>query len=444
MGEATFNAVTRGQPAARAAIRTLISGGTARTVLLVGPSSSGKTTLALDLAAGLLCTDRDPAVRPCRVCRGCRLVDSGNHRDLHRLAPEGPGGQVRIGDPHHPEPGTVRHLIGEMALLPAEGGARVAIVEQAHRLNPDSQNALLKLLEEPPDGATIVLCADDEELLLPTVRSRCTRIRLGSAATREIEAWLGELGAADAPTAARLARLSGGRPGLALAYARSPDAARLRGELARGVVDMLAQGRHERIVSVRELLKSATALEAALAATRGSLAIANAGAPGDTGTKRRRGRGAAAVETAAVVAETRADDDTTADSTADSTAEATDEPAARTPASARRAAAATLLEVWTSVARDLAIAHAGAKRSLRETGLVDEIREIAPRVDRATLLRFIDRANWVAAQGDAYINPELALDVLALAWPRDPATTAGGTPGARGVEPAAAPPGTER
>src|ERR1035437_6879076 len=164
------NATTRGQPRALAEIASMIVGQVPHAVLLSGPGSIGKTTLALDLAAGLLCRDPDPAERPCRSCRGCRQVASGNHLDLHRLAPEGPGGQVRIGKASDPEPGTVRHLIGQLALLPAEGGARVAIVEQAHRLNDDAQNALLTFLHGPPAGVTMILCADDEECLLPTVR----------------------------------------------------------------------------------------------------------------------------------------------------------------------------------------------------------------------------------------------------------------------------------
>ena len=258
------NAATRGQPGGLAAIAAMVRGSVPHAVLLVGPASSGKTTLALDLAAALLCVDPDTAARPCRACRGCRLVASGNHPDLHRLAPDGPGGQVRIGKATDPEPGTIRHLIGELALLPVEGGARVAIVEQAHRINDDAQNALLKMLEEPPAGVTIVLCADEEECLLPTVRSRCVRVRLGPVAGREIERWLGELGVADAPSAARFARLAGGCPGLALAYARAPEAARLRGEIARGLLDLLTAGRHERLTSVRTLMGSAAALEAAL------------------------------------------------------------------------------------------------------------------------------------------------------------------------------------
>src|SRR5664279_2350188 len=106
------NAATRGQPRALAEITSMILGRPPHAVLLSGPGSVGKTTLALDLAAGLLCLDPNPAERPCRACRGCRQVASGNHPDLHRLAPEGPGGQIRIGKASDPERGTVRHIIG--------------------------------------------------------------------------------------------------------------------------------------------------------------------------------------------------------------------------------------------------------------------------------------------------------------------------------------------
>ena len=377
----------------------------------------------LDLAAGLLCRDPDPGARPCRACRGCRLVATGNHPDLHRLAPEGPGGQVRIGAATDPAPGTVRHLIGELALLSAEGGARVAIVEQAHRLNEESQNALLKTLEEPPAGVTIILCADDEECLLPTVRSRCARVRLGVVAVREIERWLGELGVAEAPRAARLARLAGGRPGLALAFARSADAERLRGEMARGLLDMLAQGRQQRLTSVRDLVKSAAALDAALEeGRRGGTSDPATGETGAT-TRRRKGRGSAIAAAAAATSED-----------ADGEGAPKDEPATpRMAASDRRSAAATLMEIWASIGRDLAVARSGGVRQLRETELVDEIRASATALDVASLTAFMTRLSEMAGQLDDNVNPELALDVLALSWPRptqliSAATTAGAHP----------------
>jgi DNA polymerase III delta' subunit len=405
------NAATRGQARALAEVDSMILGRAPHAVLFVGPGSVGKTTLALDLAAGLLCNDPDPAARPCRHCRGCRQVTSGNHPDLHRLAPEGPGGQIRIGKASDPEQGTVRHVIGELSLLPVEGGARVVIVEQAHRLNDDAQNALLKMLEEPPAGVTIILCADDEECLLPTVRSRCVRVRLGPVGGREIEDWLGELGVADAPRAARLARLADGRPGLALAYAHSADAERLRGEIARGVIDMLSQRRQPRLAAVRELMKSAGALDSALDQWRRSAASDAAAADGAAATGGRGKKGKAAK--AATVA---VDSENAAGATAAAPGE--DPAAPKLAAADRRSAANTLVEIWSSVGRDLAVARAGGVRQLHEMALIDDVREVAPLVSIATLQIFLEQLGKVAVQLDENVNPELALDVLAMSWPR--------------------------
>jgi DNA polymerase-3 subunit delta' len=234
----------------------MLAGSAPQVLLLVGPAGVGKTTLALDLAAGLLCAADDGSARPCRVCRACRLVAAGAHQDLHRLAPEGPGRQVRIGDPSDPDPGTVRHLIREMTRLPVEGRRRVAVVEGAHRMNEDAQNALLKTLEEPPAGATLILCADEPERLLPTVRSRAATLRLGPVGIRAIEGLLGEHGV-DPPRAARLARLAGGRPGVAMAYAAAPRAVAAREEIARTLLDLIEENRSRRLTIGRELLARA-------------------------------------------------------------------------------------------------------------------------------------------------------------------------------------------
>jgi hypothetical protein len=212
------------------------------------------------------------------------MVEHGNHPDLHRLEPEGPGGQIRIGDRQHPEPGTVRGLAVELALLPVEGGERVAIVRDAQRMNDDAQSALLKTLEEPPAGTTRIQSADDEERLLPTVRSRCARVRLGPASTREIERLLAERGLADAPTAARLARLAAGRSGIAVAYASAPEAETIRGELARTLLDLVGEGRAARVRAARDLLGRASALAA----------LAMPPAPATERPVARRGRGRAA------------------------------------------------------------------------------------------------------------------------------------------------------
>ena len=365
--------ITRGQPVALAAIRSMLAADPPHALLLAGPTGVGKTTLALDLARGLLCGGASGAERPCGTCRGCRMVASGNHPDLHRLAPSGPGGQIRIGRRDDAEPGTVRRLTADLALLPVEGGARVAILEQADRLNDDAQTALLKTLEEPPSGVTIILCADEEEHLLDTVRSRCARLRLGLVGTRDIEELLGERGAADPPTAARLARLAGGRPGRALAYADAPDAVVARGEIARSLLDLLDAGRAARLEAIGPIVARAGEHARLLE-------------PGSDPRSVPEPDGA--------------------------------EPRGRLPAAERRRAADSLLAIWRDVTRDLTVAALGHPERIRDPGLLDDLARSATGLDSAALAGFLVRLGRSGELIAANVSPELVADGLVLAWPR--------------------------
>jgi DNA polymerase-3 subunit delta' len=405
---------TRGQPGASEVVRAFLAGTMPHALLLAGPPSVGKTTLGLDIAAALLCAADDPSGRPCRACRPCRMVDSGNHPDLHRVGPEGAAGQVGIG--------RVRELTTELSLLPVEGGARVAVVEAAHRMNEDAQNALLKTLEEPPAGVTIVLCADEEERLLPTVRSRCARVRLGPVGSRDIETILGEAGVADAALAGRLARLARGRPGLAMAYALSGEAATIRAEVARSLVDLLAVGRAGRLVRIREIVARADVAAAALAAAAGSPGAAPA-----TGRARGRARGTRrAAGSAAPVMSDAGPSDATADEPVepagqpDASARAPDATAASTRGSAadRRRASGWLLETWTDLARDLAALAVAGPTAVRDTALLDELVAADAAIEPGAAAAFLPRLARAGMQLEANVSPELLVDVLVLAWPR--------------------------
>ena len=391
---------TRGQPVALEAIEAMIRGRPPHAILLAGPNGVGKTTLALDLAAGLLC-DADPELRPCRSCRACRMVDHGGHPDLHRLGPVGPGRQVVIGGPEARYRG-IRDLITELALMPVEGRARVAIVDGADRMNEDAQSALLKTLEEPPAGVVIVLCADQETRLLPTVRSRCARVRLGLVGSRDIETIVGDHDLADPPLAARLGRLAAGRPGLALAYARAPDAVLIRAELSRVLLDLTAAGPAARLAAVRAAIPRALALVAALAGTDDARA-------GERAT-RRRGKETRTNGAAATAAADSEGDDASADEV--------EEPRGRpVPATERRRAAEVLVGLWADVARDLALVGAGGGRSVRDPVLLEELGTTAAAIDGVSIAAFLDRTARAAELLVANVSPELLLDSLALAWP---------------------------
>jgi DNA polymerase-3 subunit delta' len=300
--------------------------------------------------------------------------------------------------------------------MPVEGGARVAIIERASRMNDDAQAALLKSLEEPPAGVTIVLCADAEEPLLPTIRSRCARLRLGPVAVREIEAILADAGVAEAPLAARLARISGGRPGVAMAWATDPEALLIRDELARTLLDLTDARPSERLAAVRGALGRAMTMTAS---------IDRSTAPAPVRPSRSAARAAGPTPAASPTAPNPAGSAaaTTPDGS-DSIAEAdpddleSEGPAARTPVTERRRAAEAVVDLWTALARDLALEGRGVEGSGRELALLDETAALARDLDPAALTAALDRLGRAAVLLATNVAPELVLDDLALAWPR--------------------------
>ena len=350
------------------------------------------------------------------------MVASGGHPDVHRLGPEGPGRQVVIGGAGSRTRG-IRDLIAELAYLPVEGGARIAIIESAQRMNEDAQAALLKTLEEPPAGVTLVLCADAEEPLLPTIRSRCARIRLGPVGPRAIEEILASHGITDAPLAARLARIASGRPGMALAWAGEPDALRARDELVRVLLDLITARPSDRLAAIR----SGTATAATIA---GLSERADPSRPAE-GVTATGGRGRRAA-TNAVVPTPPADDPATSamgpggagdDAGAGGDAGAGDAvdveglAPARASATQRRRAAEALVSVWAELTRDLALTARGLEGSLRDPRPLEELRATAATVDVDALTAFLDRLGRASVLLAGNVAPELVLDDLALAWP---------------------------
>lgn len=395
---------TRGHPAALTAVGARIRAGSSGAVLFVGPSGVGKTTLAADLAAGLLCTATDVSSRPCGACRACRLVVGRGHPDVHYLGPEGPGRQVIIGGPGKPR--GIRDLIAELALLPVEGSARIAIIESAHRMNEDAQAALLKTLEEPPSATTIVLCADAEEPLLPTIVSRCVRIRLGPVGVRDIEGIVAEQGAADPPVAARAARIAGGRPGVALRWILAPDALRERDAIGRSLLDLADARPADRLAGIRGLASQAAAI--ATIASDSGVPVPTAGPATTEPGRTRRSR-------------TQKPTDEEAPPEAADTGEPAGDDAVelvRTPATERRRAADALVAVWTDVTRDLLLSQLGLDESVRDLGTLDDTRTVAGRLAPGDLHSFLERLGQAAVLIANNVSPELVLDDLALAWPR--------------------------
>lgn len=133
--------------------------------LFCGPMGLGKTQIAYEFFKAINCL-KSPS-DPCDVCRNCIKADGGSHPDLITLRAE--GGWIQVKD--------VRSVISDIGLKPFEAGTRVVIIEPAERMNKASSNAILKTLEEPPQGTVIILVSHKPTMLLPTIVSRCQVIR---------------------------------------------------------------------------------------------------------------------------------------------------------------------------------------------------------------------------------------------------------------------------
>lgn len=162
-------------------LKTLFRNGTIpHAFLFLGIEGVGKKTTAMAFAMACNCSAQTPDVGPCGCCSPCRKIKSGNHPDIILIEPSGPF--IRIDQ--------IRSLCNTLALKPYEARYRVVIISQAQAMNPAAGNALLKMLEEPPDRTVLILTALQTSDLLPTIVSRCQHVRFNPIPQDQIEALL--------------------------------------------------------------------------------------------------------------------------------------------------------------------------------------------------------------------------------------------------------------
>lgn len=253
--------------------RSMESGRMAHAWLLAGPPQVGKMTLALDLARMVNCTVEDAGNKPCGECRQCQRISDSLHADVRIISQGGSSGGVTRRTAISVE--QIREAQREAVLKPYEGRYRVFIIEDAENFTQEAANALLKMLEEPPEDVIFVLLAsevrensEDESAgfitysaeheqdrvaalldavpqvggILPTILSRCQTLELrplpASTVQRELELRFN----LPPDDATEIARVSKGRFGWALEAASDPKVLARRSERLDEIESVLAGG----------------------------------------------------------------------------------------------------------------------------------------------------------------------------------------------------------
>src|SRR5687767_1806984 len=150
-----------------------------QSLIFAGPAGVGKHMTAVALAQLVNCLTPLPGDQPdaCGTCPSCKRIARRVHPDVVFVEPED-GGSIKI------EP--IRDAVSASSYRPFEGRRRVIIIDQAEQIGVNAQDALLKTLEEPPAASVFVLVTSVPDLLLPTVRSRCQRLRFGRLAPGDV------------------------------------------------------------------------------------------------------------------------------------------------------------------------------------------------------------------------------------------------------------------
>ena len=234
--------------------RSVQRGGIAHAWLLAGPPNVGKMTLALDIARLVNCQAPQPENRPCAQCRQCQRITNSLHADVRVISQDtGASGTPRRTAVSVDQ---IREIQREAILKPYEGNCRVFIIENADNFTQEAANALLKMLEEPPENVLFALLAAevrentaDESAgyiappaeheqdriaalleavpqvggILPTILSRCQTLQMRPLPTTIVQRELETRFSLPPEQTTEIARLSAGRLGWALQAAADPQ-----------------------------------------------------------------------------------------------------------------------------------------------------------------------------------------------------------------------------
>lgn len=201
--------------------------------IICGQKGSGKKTFADYIAAGLLCekcASPEQGIQPCKSCKSCIKIDSGNHPDLIHVTHEKPN-VIKVDE--------IREaVVNNISIRPFYGPYKIYIIPDADLMNASAQNALLKTIEEPPQYGLLFLLTDNIDGLLETVRSRCVKIDMEPVPDTDITRLLMEEEGIEKKEAKEAAFFAKGNLGQAKRLAKDGDLKELKDSVSSFLTDI--------------------------------------------------------------------------------------------------------------------------------------------------------------------------------------------------------------
>ena len=224
--------------------------------LFTGAIGTGRRSLAMAFACAINCLEPPAPGEFCGKCRMCRQLQKMQQPDLTVVQAETDGGMIKVEQ--------VRSLEHSLSLSPYEAKYRVALLLDFQQANANSQNALLKTLEEAPQKVILLLTADSAENLLPTIASRCEILRLHPIAVDALEIALETRWQVSRDNARLYSHLANGRVGTAVRYSQQPELLENRVSLLDDLDRLFSSSLRDRLAYVEKLSRDRDAAREAL------------------------------------------------------------------------------------------------------------------------------------------------------------------------------------
>jgi DNA polymerase-3 subunit delta' len=238
--------------------KSIIKDAVSQAYLITGKEQLGKSALALDFIKLLQCGgtgDKSEKNLPCGRCRSCLTLEKKSHPDVLIIKPEqfeskGIKKERAIGIKE------IRKLQHQLGLYPYCSPYKIGLILEAEKMTQEAANALLKTLEEPSGEAVIILTAQSENFILPTIVSRCQVLKLLSVSQKEIEEFLIIQGA-DQSEAQKLSKLSNGKPELAFEFYKNPEKVENFFQITKELQKLIQADYNERYKYIEKISKNA-------------------------------------------------------------------------------------------------------------------------------------------------------------------------------------------